>query len=112
VKAGPVRDTDERDMDEEIRKLIEQHRRTRLQFLKAELETCFTALEIAKYELSMGNTTVAQREVAFIDKGIRALQRFLPDLPDSKEKANIKAKLAKLQASLKPVQAEVELSLR
>lgn len=66
-------------IDKEIRELREKTGRTRYQFLRAELQTCFTALEMGRYELSVGNATVAEREVAAVETGIRAIQRFLPE---------------------------------
>src|SRR2546427_12891483 len=66
-------------IDKDIRELREKTGRTRYQFLRAELQTCFTALEMGRYELSVGNATVAEREVAAVETGIRAIQRFLPE---------------------------------
>lgn len=66
--------------DEEISELYDKIARTRYQFLRTELQTCITALEIGKYELSVGNSSVTEREVASIEKGIHTIQRFLPEV--------------------------------
>jgi two-component system CheB/CheR fusion protein len=92
------------DLDKEIRELFAKVHHTRRQFLKAELQTCMTALEIAQFELSIGNTTVAQREIAAVDKGVSVIQQFLPALPEA-QRGEIDTKLAELSAILQSVKA-------
>ena len=95
-----------RDIDKDIRELREKTGRTRYQFLMAELQTCFTALEMGKYELSVGNTTVAEREVASVEKGIRAIQRFLPEV-SAEQRTEVETKLAELNEILDSLKAEL-----
>jgi hypothetical protein len=95
-------------MDEEIRELQSQVAQTRYQFVKTELDTCFTAAEIGKFELSAGNTAVAGREVAAVENGIRAIQPFVPKLP-VEQRAAVEARLAELQALLDSLKAELAL---
>ena len=94
------------DIDKDIRELREKTGRTRYQFLRAELQTCFTALGIGKYELSVGNATVAEREVAAVEKGIRAIQRFLPEV-SAEQRREVETKLAELNEILDPLKAEL-----
>src|SRR2546425_7790346 len=82
-------------IDKDIRELREKTGRTRYQFLRAELQTCFTALEVGKYQLSVGNATVAEREVAAVEKGIRAIQRFLPEV-SAEQRREVETKLSEL----------------
>lgn len=91
-------------MDEEIRELHNQTVRTRYQFLKTELDTCFTAAEMGKFELSAGNTAVAGREVAAVENGVRVIQRFVSGLP-AEQRAAVEAGLAELRAMLASLKA-------
>ena len=95
------------DLDDEIRELSGRVQRTRRQFVKTELQTCFTALEMAEFELSIGNTTVAQTEVASVEKGVSVLQRFLSALPQD-QRREVDAKLAELNARLESVKANLD----
>lgn len=94
-------------MDElakEIRELRERTARTRYAFLRAEFETCSTALEMAKYELSVGNVATAGREVACVDAGLLTIRRFLSQIPADQK---LETKLAELQAVLELLRAQV-----
>jgi len=86
-------------IDKEIRELREKTGRTRYQFLRAELQTCFTALEMGRYELSVGNATV-------VEKGIRAIQRFLPEV-SAEQRREVETKLAELNEILDPLKGEL-----
>lgn len=98
-------------LDKEIRELSGRLQHTRYQFLKAELQTCLTALEMAQFELSTGNTIVAQREIAAAEKGVTVIQRFLPALPQD-QRREIDTNLAELNAILESVKASVDLHTR
>jgi predicted transcriptional regulator len=95
------------DLDKEIRELSGKVQRNRYQFLKAELKTCLTALEIAQFELSIGNTTVAQSEIAAVEKGVSVIQRFLSALPQD-QRREVEANLEELNAILESVKADVD----
>jgi hypothetical protein len=95
------------DLDKEIRELSDKVQRTRYQFLKTELQTCLTALEIAEFELSIGNTTVAQREIATVEKGVRVIERFLSALPQD-QRQEMDANLEDLNAILRSIKADVD----
>ena len=92
-------------MDEEIRELYDNTARTRYQFLTTELQTCVTALEMARFEFSIGNSEVVQKEVAFVEKGISTIQRFLPEV-SPEQRTELKERLVDLKATLDPLKAE------
>jgi hypothetical protein len=99
------------DLDDEIRELAGKVQRTGRQFLKAELQTCFTALEMAEFELSIGNIAVTEREVAAVEKGVSVIQRFLSPLPED-QKRELDATFAELKARLESVKAGLDLHRR
>ncbi len=92
------------DLDKEIRELSDRVQHTRYQFLKIELQTCLTALEMAQFELSIGNATVVQREIAAVEKGVSVIQRFLSALPQD-QRQEVDTNLAELNAILESVKA-------
>jgi hypothetical protein len=94
------------DMGREVERLREMTQRTRLDFLKAELQTCFTALEMGKIELSAGNVPVAEKELAFLEKGVQTIERFLPELPEP-QRDSIHTSLARLKAAIDPFRANL-----
>jgi hypothetical protein len=94
-------------MDEVIKRLSEQTGRTRYQFLTVNLQSCFIAIDLANFELSLGNTAVVEKEVLAVEHGIRVIQRFLPEV-SGQPRTELKASLAKLQSQL--VQLKAELS--
>jgi hypothetical protein len=93
-------------MDEEIGELRRKIARTRYEFVKTELETCFTAAEMGTFELRAGNVPVAEREVAFVESGIRVIRRFAVELPEEQRTA-MEARLVGLQAMLASLKAEL-----
>lgn len=95
------------DLDSEIRELSRGVGRTRAQFVKTELQTCFMALEMAEFELSIRNTVVAQREMASVEKGISVILRFLSALQQD-ERREVDVKLAELNARLESVKAGLD----
>jgi hypothetical protein len=88
-----------RDLKKEMTDLLEKTRRTRYQFLQAELQTCFTAVDMGNYELSLGNVDVTKWEVNIVEEGVRTIQRFLGETSLEQRKA-IESRLADLQCSL------------
>jgi len=92
--------------DEEIRELYDKIARTRYQFLRTELRTCIMALEMAEYELSVGNSPVAEREVVSVEKGIRTIQGFLPEV-SAEQRTELQARLADVKAMLDSLKVEL-----
>jgi len=99
------------DLDKKIRELSDRFQRTRYQFLKTELQTCFAALDMARFELSIGNTTVVRREIAAVEKGMSVIRRFLSALPPD-QRGEMDANLADLNAILESVKAGVDSHCR
>ena len=95
-----------RSEDDEIGELYETAARARYQFIRVELQTCLTALEMADFELSIGNSAVAEREVACAEKGIGTARRFLPEV-SAEQRTELEAKLAELHAILDAVKARL-----
>ena len=93
-------------MDEEISELRRKIARTRYEFVKTELDTCFTAADMGQFELRAGNIPVAEREVAFVESGIRVIGRFVVELPEEQRTA-MEARLVELQAILASLKAEL-----
>jgi len=87
------------DLENEIEKLYERTARTRHEFLKTELQSCRTALEMADLQLSIGNRAAAESEVVFVTKGIAVLHRFLL-LASAEQQLEIGKKLAEIEAAL------------
>ena len=94
------------DMDAQMRGLAEDTARLREQFIRADLETCSTSLEMAKLEMSSGNTPLAMQELALIEKGIKTIERFLPETPAG-ARPELEGMLAKLKAEVQSWKREV-----
>lgn len=96
----------EDELNREIRQLRDRTERIRGDFLKTEIQTCQTALDMGFFELSTGHRDVAAREVAFVEAGIRTIRRFLPETPEE-QRAGFETNLAKLEAALDPLKAKL-----
>jgi uncharacterized protein (DUF2164 family) len=88
-----------RDIRREIQELLEKTAEVRFNFIQAELQTCFTCIEMAEYELSTGNREFAQRELALAAGGIREVERYAPTI-SAEARAVIEEKLRKCKAAL------------
>jgi phage terminase Nu1 subunit (DNA packaging protein) len=99
------------DLENEIRELRERTALTRYQFLKAELQTCCTALEMAQYELSIGDVVVVGREVAAVEEGIRTLERFLPEAT-AEQREEVGTRVAELKTILDSVKTGLHTQSR
>ena len=86
------------ELDKQIRELAKKTEYTRYQFLRAELGTCLTALDMAKYELSVGNVAIARREMDSVEKGIRTIERFLPET-SAEQRMQLERQLADLKTA-------------
>ena len=94
------------DLDDEIRQLREKTKQNRHQFLKADTQTCFIAVERAHLELSLGNTHEAQKEFDLANRGAQVIQRFLSEAPD--QMPDIEARLANLKESLESLRVKID----
>ena len=94
------------DLENQIRELRERTRHTRHQFLKADTQTCFIAIERGQFELSLGNTHEAQKEFELANRGVEVIERFLGEEPG--QMPEIEAKLAALKESMESLRLEIE----
>lgn len=97
MENGPEMDDRLRD---EIGNLRETAERTRCRFLQTELDACMTALEMANIGLRGGNSGLAEKEAAFVERAFHVVDRLLPDVP-SAERVRFNGALAKLREMLK-----------
>lgn len=94
------------DLERQIRELAEATAQIRYQFVVAEVQTCFTSLEMARFELSIGNRTVAKREIAAAEKGVQVIERFIGELsPDQQREMG--QKLTELKAAIEQLREEI-----
>lgn len=94
------------DLEKEGRDLRERTAHLRRQFLGAELQTCWIAVERAQFELKLGDTHEAQKEWAVAERGAQVIQRFLGDGPERLEE--IEAKLAELREAVRALRSELD----
>ena len=87
------------DMDAAIRELAQRTGEVREQFLRIEMDTCFTSLEMAAREMAAGNTHVVMWELAVVRKGIATVERFLPGATAA-ARPELEARLADLKAEV------------
>ncbi len=93
------------DLENEIRDLRERTKHNRHQFLKADTQTCFIAIERAHLELSLGNTDEARKEFELVNHGVQVIQRFLSEAPG--QMPEIEAKAAELKEALESLRLEI-----
>src|SRR4051812_37719539 len=86
------------DLESEIRDLRERTKHNLHEFLKADMQTCFIAVERAHLELSLGNTHEAQKELEMANRGVEVIQRFLGEAQG--QMPEIEEKLAELKKSV------------
>jgi len=63
-------------------------------------------LRLVNALFSVGNFPVAEREVVSIEKGIRTIQRFLPEV-SAEQRTELQARLADVKAMLDSLKAEL-----
>lgn len=73
---------------------------TRYRFLRAELLTCFTALDFGCMEWDLGSRDIAEMEISTIEKGYETIRRFLPGLDSLQRRNEIEIELADLRGTL------------
>jgi hypothetical protein len=99
------------ELDNQIKRLYETTDRTRYEFLKNEVQACLIALEMAEFQLSIGNRAVAESEATEVAKGIGVLRRFLPATP-AEQRPEIGKKLADIEAALISLKAKLNPKAR
>jgi len=94
------------DFENEIRALRERTESNRRQFLRAELQTCFIALDRARFELSQGNIDEAEKEFEIVSRGKQVIERFLSKAAG--QMPEIEQKRAELRMSLLSLRADLD----
>jgi hypothetical protein len=74
--------------------------RGRLDFLRADLELCFTFADLAKTERESGDGAAARRVLEKAETGYTTIARFLADVENPDHKNEIAQTLAALRATL------------
>src|SRR5512142_864579 len=93
------------DLEKDMRDLRERTDQSRRQFLEVEIQTCFTAIERAHLEFSLGRPHEARRELEIANHGADVVEHFLHEAPG--EMADIEAKWRDLKSALEPLRAEL-----
>jgi chromosome segregation ATPase len=93
------------EFEKEIRALKEKTESNRREFLRVELQTCFVAIDRARFELSLGNIDEAKKEFEITNRGKQVIEKFLSEaasqMPDIEQKLEeLRATLASLESDL------------
>ncbi len=94
------------DLENEIHDLRKKTESNRRQFLKTDLQTCFIALEKGRYELSLGNTEEAQRELDAADRGQQVIEKLLSEM--ASPMPEIERKFAALKMSVSALRSDLD----
>src|SRR5438270_93665 len=87
------------DLEQTVSDLKRRIGRTRQEFLKVEMQTCFLAIDVARSELQAGRTDIILWEIAAVAKGVQVIHRFLPDVPQE-QRQELSSKLTLLEDAL------------
>src|SRR5438067_722728 len=94
------------DFESQIRALRDRTESNRRQFLQTELQTCFIALDRARLELSLGDSSEAEKEFEIASHGKRVIEKFLGEAAD--EMPRVEEKLTELKASLSSFRSDLD----
>jgi hypothetical protein len=95
------------DLDAQVVKLLEKTQQTRADFLRAEVESCRIALDMARLEYERGHVAFAGREVESTAKGISVIERFLPGVREEQQ-VELRKKVVWLKAALESVRRDFQ----
>jgi hypothetical protein len=95
-------------MDDELLRDCET---TRYQFLKLDLKTLRTSLEMGDFALGRGNLELAAREEAAVAKGIETIERLAADVSEEMRR-EVEAGLAVLKTDFRAYQGRLAGSKR
>jgi outer membrane murein-binding lipoprotein Lpp len=94
------------ELEDEIGRLREKTEQNRRQFVAAEPQTCLIAIDRARLEISRGDFSFAETELAIASEGARVIERFSRDTDEPS--GAVRSKLAQLKNSLEAVRAELD----
>ncbi len=95
------------DLAAQVAGLLEKTEQIRNDFLRAEIQTCAIALEMARFEYEQGHVAFADREVASAARAIAAIERFLPQAREAQQ-VEMRKKLMWLKVALESVQRDFQ----
>ena len=90
----------------EIADLREQVQHNRRELIRTELQTCFIALDRARFELSLGESYEARKEYSIVCHAMQTIERFLRQA--SSDMTEVESQLAELKASVESLRIELE----
>lgn len=93
------------DLETEQKRLAVQSNRNRIEFLRTELQTCFTLIGLAETEQRSGNLEHAARSISDANKAYATVIHFLSDPKHAKhitenERIELNSGLDRVQAHL------------
>ena len=100
------------DFSNQIAALHAETQASRHEFLKAELRTCFTAIDFGTTEFELGNREVAANEIRSAEKGYATLLRFIPELDSPQRREEIEAALPRLREATNALRHKLGLTTK
>lgn len=79
-----------------VKKLRDDALRTRKEFLAIDIGVCRTALEMAEFEFSVGNTDLARNELQSARKGASVIEELLGGVPPA-QRGGLETEIAALK---------------
>jgi hypothetical protein len=96
------------EFEKEIRDLREKTESNRREFLRVELQTCFVAIDRARFELSVGKIDEAEKEYEVASRGREVIERFSSEAAG--QMPEIDAKLEDLRKALRSLRSDLDAS--
>jgi predicted metal-dependent hydrolase len=96
-----------RNLDDEIKELSKMTARVLYDFVQAELQTCFTCVDMGTFQLGIGNTRFAKEEAAVAERGIQEVKRFAGKLP-AEQRVQIDKKLVQVAEAVDELKRAIQ----
>jgi hypothetical protein len=93
------------EQEERIAELQSKTQRSHYEFIQAELDACFTAVQVGIHELESGHREGAQEESQKAEKGYKTVIGFVAELGDEQQKTEIEKRWNDLRAKLDALQS-------
>lgn len=93
------------DLDEQVKQVMKKAARTRYEFVLVELRTCFTCLDMGKYQFSVGDDEAGRKEIDLAERGLHEAERFSAGFAPE-EMAGIAETLTRLKRDLEDLKRE------
>ncbi len=87
--------------------LVKNYETTRFRFIRTDLDTCSTALDIGFLHRSLGNIEIALKEVDMVSRGIETIEHFLAGMPPE-QKTGLEEALREIKSRHEALKAAVE----